>query len=561
MRRKILAGLGANPPRGFRQERRNRDFARLFSGMSSAYTDLAHTAATNRRHGKLSHGDQARERGQQGAGRHLTGACTARVKIGKRLTIACAFLCSTAPVELLASTDSPSPAKTSFAYSLSHPVKPLPDSVIQKITEPTGDALSADDFDFTDPAPKTKPVDVRVGPPRHPSRDLVCSAAASVAQANNLPVPFFANLIWAESSFDIRTISRAGAQGIAQFMPRTAVQFGLINPFEPIHALNVSGKFLRDLNAQFGNLGLAAAAYNAGPRRVSDWLAKRGELPGETRNYVVRITGRPVEEWVNAKNDVEMLLMPAKAPCVQVAEAVAAQVKAVRTARLIAELAASASQTRDKKDDEVQPAATTASDDTTERGWIVRATVMVRNVLRRIEAREAAAKLAAKEAAARLAARAEAKAAAAEAKAAAKAAKLALNDQDDRPSGRRPVRHFEAKPFTPPGKAPSSTERDPPRSAVRVVGVAEGNSSRAGGPKTDGSRSDLDRLEPARQVVFDTHPHPVRPDMAKVDMAKVDMAKPEDAKPEQKEAAATPQRRPRVQRVARFSYSDMLRPH
>src|SRR5262249_52182013 len=176
----------------------------------SAYTNLAHIAATNRRHEKLSHGEHARERGQQGAGSRITGACEARVNIGKRLSIACAFLCSTASAELLASTDSPSPAKTSFAYSLTHPVKPLPNSVMEKITEPSGDALSTDDFDLTDPAPKVKPVDVRVGPPRHPSRDLVCSAAASVAQANNLPVPFFANLIWSESSFDIRTISRAG---------------------------------------------------------------------------------------------------------------------------------------------------------------------------------------------------------------------------------------------------------------------------------------------------------------------------------------------------------------
>jgi hypothetical protein len=476
------------------------------------------------------------------------------VKIGQRLTIACAFLCSTASAELLASTDSSSPAKTSFAYSLSHTVKPLPKSVIEKITEPAGEALSADDFDLFEPAPKPKPVDVRVGPPRHPSRDLVCSAAASVAQANNLPVPFFSNLIWAESSFDIRTISRAGAQGIAQFMPRTAVQFGLINPFEPIHALNVSGKFLRDLNAQFGNLGLAAAAYNAGPRRVSDWLAKRGELPTETRNYVIRITGRQVEEWVGAKNDVEMLLMPAKAPCVQVAEAVEAQAKAVRTARLIAELAATASQTRDKKDDDVQPAAAVASE-ATERGWIVRATVMVRNVLRRLEAREAAARLSAKVAAAKAAAKQQ--------------TKLALNDQDDRPSSRT-ARTLEAKAFTPPpGKAPPSIERDPPRSAVRVIGVAEGkDSSRAGGPKTDGSNAGTDKLQPAKHAAAAPHaakpdvnkPDATKPDATKPDVAKSDAAKPEDAKPEQKEAA-TPPRRPRVQRVARFSYSDMLKPH
>ena len=124
----------------------------------------------------------------------------------------------------------------------------------------------------------------------------MCSAVASVARANDLPIPFFANLIWQESGFDPRIISPAGAQGVAQFMPQTAKEYGLINPFEPIHALHAAGKFLRKLQAQFGNLGLAAAAYNAGPRRVSDWMAKRGGLPDETRNYVIRITGRAAEQ-------------------------------------------------------------------------------------------------------------------------------------------------------------------------------------------------------------------------------------------------------------------------
>jgi hypothetical protein len=162
-----------------------------------------------------------------------------------------------------------------------------------------------------------------------------------VARAHDLPIPFFANLIWQESKFDTRTISRAGAQGIAQFMPQTAVEYGLINPFEPIHALNVAGKFLSELHGQFGNLGLAAAAYNAGPRRVIAWLAKRGPLPRETRNYVVKVTGRPAEDWASAaaKTDPEVSLMPAKAPCVEVAEAVAEQERVVRIAKLMNELA------------------------------------------------------------------------------------------------------------------------------------------------------------------------------------------------------------------------------
>jgi hypothetical protein len=166
---------------------------------------------------------------------------------------------------------------------------------------------------------------------------------ADVANSNNLPVPFFANLIWAESSFNFKTISRAGAQGIAQFMPKTAVMYGLENPFEPVHAINVSARFLVELRDQFGNLGLAAAAYNAGPRRVTNWLANRGALPRETQNYVRKITGRAVEQWVGAQNvaRAEIEPMPAKAPCIEVAEAVLEQTRVARVASLMRELAAS----------------------------------------------------------------------------------------------------------------------------------------------------------------------------------------------------------------------------
>jgi len=449
------------------------------------------------------------------------------VKIGKRLSIACAFLLTTASAELLASTASSSPHKTSFAYSISHTAKPLPDSVIEKITEPYGDSLDSDDFEFTEKIPK--PVDVRVGPPRSPSRDLVCSAAASVAQANSLPVPFFANLIWQESSFDTRTISRAGAQGIAQFMPRTAVQFGLINPFEPIHALNVAGKLVRDLNKQFGNLGLAAAAYNAGPRRVSDWLAKKGEMPGETRNYVVRVTGRPIEEWVGAKNDVEMLLMPAKAPCVEVAVAVEAQAKAVRMSRLIAELAAQASQTRDKKD-AVKPDEEVA--DVADRGWRARATVMVRDVLKRLAEQRVAARIAA-----RNEIRAAAKAAV-EAKAAAKFA--AWKAEQERLSA-RPERRAEVKTFIPPaGRTPPvSAEKDMQRSAVRVVSAADVRDP----TRPDGRATLVDgnRVEPAKT------------DGSKPDPDKLDPPKAEEAK-----AAEQAKPRRRIERIARYLYIDAL---
>jgi hypothetical protein len=96
------------------------------------------------------------------------------------------------------------------------------------------------------------------------------------------------------------TRSGARARGIAQFMPRTASERGLLDPHDPVQALPKSAEFLRELLHEFGNLGLAAAAYNAGPRRVRDWLEGRGGLPSETQRYVEIITGHPAEEWAKA---------------------------------------------------------------------------------------------------------------------------------------------------------------------------------------------------------------------------------------------------------------------
>ena len=119
-------------------------------------------------------------------------------------------------------------------------------------------------------------------------RESVCLMIEASARAHNLPLEFFARVIWQESRFQPgvvgpRTRSGERAQGIAQFMPRTAAERGLLDPFDPVQALPKSAEFLRELADQFGNLGLAAAAYNAGPQRVRDWLSGRRTLPAETR--------------------------------------------------------------------------------------------------------------------------------------------------------------------------------------------------------------------------------------------------------------------------------------
>jgi Transglycosylase SLT domain/SPOR domain len=126
----------------------------------------------------------------------------------------------------------------------------------------------------------------------------LCRMIEGAAATHRIPVDFFTRLIWQESSFRPGVTSGAGAQGVAQFMPGTAAERGLADPYDPEQAIPKSAELLDALRARFGNLGLAAAAYNGGPARVEAWLAGRGGLPGETRNYVSIITGRTAEDWV-----------------------------------------------------------------------------------------------------------------------------------------------------------------------------------------------------------------------------------------------------------------------
>jgi hypothetical protein len=140
------------------------------------------------------------------------------------------------------------------------------------------------------------------------TREAMCLMIESAARANDLPLEFFARVIWQESRFQsdaVGPLTRSGqrAQGIAQFMPGTANERRLLDPFDPVQALPKSAEFLRELREQFGNLGLAAAAYNAGPRRVQEWLAGSGPMPQETRNYVVAITGTSVDDWATASKN------------------------------------------------------------------------------------------------------------------------------------------------------------------------------------------------------------------------------------------------------------------
>lgn len=146
-------------------------------------------------------------------------------------------------------------------------------------------------------------------------RNVWVALITQAAAANGLPPDFLMRVVAQESGFHPSSVSKAGALGIAQFMPGTAMLVGLRDPFDPLEAVPAAAKHLRDLRSLFGNLGLAAAAYNAGAGRVRAWLAGQADLPLETVNYVRAVTGRDASEWAPAglpSASAEMPLLPSQ---------------------------------------------------------------------------------------------------------------------------------------------------------------------------------------------------------------------------------------------------------
>ncbi len=91
----------------------------------------------------------------------------------------------------------------------------------------------------------------------------------------------------AESNFDPQAVSPKGALGLMQLMPETAQIYGVKDPFDPQESVLAAAAYLRDLLAEFKDLRLALAAYNAGPKRVRFY---QGVPPfPETMLYLKRV--------------------------------------------------------------------------------------------------------------------------------------------------------------------------------------------------------------------------------------------------------------------------------
>lgn len=105
-----------------------------------------------------------------------------------------------------------------------------------------------------------------------------------------LPNRLLQALIWAESRFDPLAISPAGAAGLAQLMPGTARELGVVNRHDPAQSIDGGARYLRQMLDRFGAIHLALAAYNAGPGAVerAGGIPRNRETPGYVRSVLNR---------------------------------------------------------------------------------------------------------------------------------------------------------------------------------------------------------------------------------------------------------------------------------
>lgn len=114
--------------------------------------------------------------------------------------------------------------------------------------------------------------------------------AQRIAAEEGVDFGLFDALIQAESGYEPRARSRAGAMGLAQLMPGTARELGVTDPFDPEQNLRAGARYLGQMLKRFGDVPRALAAYNAGPGAVE----RAGGIPpyAETQQYVRKIMSK-----------------------------------------------------------------------------------------------------------------------------------------------------------------------------------------------------------------------------------------------------------------------------
>jgi soluble lytic murein transglycosylase-like protein len=176
--------------------------------------------------------------------------------------------------------------RNGFSYDCAHR-EPLADGRVRLF-------LSSGDSSYIDlPASEIESVSTLPDPPTPTKAPATAKAdvrslLSNAGEQHDIDVELLASIVHAESDGRANAVSRTGAQGLMQLMPGTARNLGVKDSFQPDQNINGGTAYLDALLTRYhDNLGLALAAYNAGPAAVDKY---RGIPPyRETRAYVARV--------------------------------------------------------------------------------------------------------------------------------------------------------------------------------------------------------------------------------------------------------------------------------
>ena len=120
------------------------------------------------------------------------------------------------------------------------------------------------------------------------SIDIYDSFIEEASKRHGVSFPLIKALIKAESNFNPRAVSKAGALGLMQIMPKNVNALKISDPFNPLENIMGGTRYFRQMLEKYeGKLQLALAAYNAGPNMVDNY---NGIPPlKETQNYVKKV--------------------------------------------------------------------------------------------------------------------------------------------------------------------------------------------------------------------------------------------------------------------------------
>ena len=120
----------------------------------------------------------------------------------------------------------------------------------------------------------------------------IAEAIFDAASEHRLDALLLIRLIRQESGFKPTICSSAGACGLTQLMPLTAIEVGVTDRTDVRQSVHGGAQYLRKMIDRYGRTDLGLAAYNCGPKCIDDWRAGKRALPDETRGYVRAILGK-----------------------------------------------------------------------------------------------------------------------------------------------------------------------------------------------------------------------------------------------------------------------------